>query len=271
MNHQGIKTRSCELYFIPISTRMPLKFGIETLTEVVLARTKVEVATSGGKQCSGWGETPLSVQWVWPGSLPYQERLNAMQAFCEILARAVVEFDLSADPIELGGQFQETQLPQLLDTFNMNHRKGKESMPWLAALVCLSAFDIAIHDAFGNVHDRSIFKCYDEAFLQYDLSRYLEAAKDSCIDFSGKYPSDYLAKTPLKRLRAWHLVGGVDPLQKSDLHGEEPDDGYPVLLRDWIRTDGLKCLKIKLRGDDAAWDMDRLLQIGQIALDEEVE
>ena len=178
MNHQGIKTRSCELYFIPISTRMPLKFGIETLTEVVLARTKVEVAASGGKQCSGWGETPLSVQWVWPGSLPYQERLSAMQTFCEMLAHAVVEFDLSADPIELGWQFQETQLPQLLDTFNMNHRKGKESMPWLAALVCLSAFDIAIHDAFGNVHDRSIFKCYDEGFLQYDLSRYLEAAKN---------------------------------------------------------------------------------------------
>ena len=271
MNHQGIKTRSCELYFIPISTRMPLKFGIETLTEVVLARAKVEVTTSDGKHCSGWGETPLSVQWVWPGSLPYQERLNAMQTFCEMLARAMVEFDLSADPIELGWQFQETQLPQLLQTFNEDHRKGEEPMPWLAALVCLSAFDIAIHDAFGNIHDRSIFECYDDAFLQYDLSRYLQAARDSNIDFSGKYPSDYLAKKPLNQLRAWHLVGGVDPLQKSDLHGEEPDDGYPVLLRDWIRTDGLKCLKIKLRGDDAAWDMDRLLQIGQIALDEQVE
>ena len=271
MNHQGIKTRSCELYFIPISTRMPLKFGIETLTEVVLARAKVEVTTSDGKHCSGWGETPLSVQWVWPGSLPYQERLNAMQTFCEMLARAMVEFDLSADPIELGWQFQETQLPQLLQTFNEDHRKGEEPMPWLAALVCLSAFDIAIHDAFGNIHDRSIFECYDDAFLQYDLSRYLQAARDSNIDFSGKYPSDYRAKKPLNQLRAWHLVGGVDPLQKSDLHGEEPDDGYPVLLRDWIRIDGLKCLKIKLRGDDAAWDMDRLLQIGQIALDEQVE
>ena len=271
MNHQGIKTRSCELYFIPISTRMPLKFGIETLTEVVLARVKVRVTASDGKHCSGWGETPLSVQWVWPGSLPYQERLNAMQTFCEMLARAVVEFDLSADPIELGWQFQEAQLPQLLHTFNMNQRKGKGSMPWLAALVCLSAFDIAIHDAFGNAHDRSIYKCYNEAFLQYDLSRYLEAARDSNIDFSGKYPSDFLVNTPLKRLRAWHLVGGVDPLQKSDLHGDEPDDGYPVLLRDWIRNDGLKCLKIKLRGNDAAWDMDRLVQIGQIALEEEVE
>lgn len=29
----------------------------------------------------------------------------------------------------------------------------------------------------------------------------------------------------------------------------EPKDGYPVLLADWIRRDGLTCLKVKLRGD----------------------
>lgn len=57
----------------------------------------------------------------------------------------------------------------------------------------------------------------------------------------------------------------------NDLTGNEPDDGYPVLLCDWIRTNGLKCLKIKLRGDDSAWDMNRLLDVGHIALEEGVE
>ena len=64
----------------------------------------------------------------------------------------------------------------------------------------------------------------------------------------------------LRRIPAWHLVGGKDPIDPSELTGTEPDDGYPVLLRDWIRRDGLKCLKVKLRGDDAAWDYDRLLE-----------
>ncbi len=269
--HQHIRTQGCQLYFIPISTRMPLKFGIETLTEVVIARTKIRVVTSAGNQCFGWGETPLSVQWVWPGSLTYQERLHAMQAFCEMLVHAIVDFDLLADPIEWGWQFQETQLPELLRKFNNEHRNDKEPMPWLAALVCLSLFDIAVHDAFGNANGQPIYECYDATFLQHDLSRYLEPAKDSQIDFTGKYPTDFLAKKPLNQLRAWHLVGGVDPLTANDLTGNEPDDGYPVLLCDWIRTNGLKCLKIKLRGDDSAWDMNRLLDVGHIALEEGVE
>src|SRR4029079_3063428 len=86
--------------------------------------------------------------------------------------------------------------------------------------------------------------------------------------FTGKYPSDFLIKAKSTSLRAWHLVGGLDPVEPSELKGDEPKDGYPVLLEEWIRTDGLKCLKIKLRGTDAAWDFDRIVRIGNIAIEE---
>src|SRR5207244_4472892 len=92
----------------------------------------------------------------------------------------------------------------------------------------------------------------------------------SGVSFRGKFPVDFLAARPAKELLAWHLVGGVDLLEKSELTGTEPHDGYPVLLRDWIRRDGLKCLKVKLRGNDAAWDVRRLIQVGSIALAEGV-
>jgi L-alanine-DL-glutamate epimerase-like enolase superfamily enzyme len=42
-------------------------------------------------------------------------------------------------------------------------------------------------------------------------------------------------------------------------------------LSDWIARDGLKCLKVKLRGTDAAWDYQRLVRVGQIALTQDVE
>jgi L-alanine-DL-glutamate epimerase-like enolase superfamily enzyme len=38
------------------------------------------------------------------------------------------------------------------------------------------------------------------------------------------------------------------------------------VLTDWIQRDGLKCLKIKLRGNDADWDYARLIKIGQLAI-----
>ena len=63
---------------------------------------------------------------------------------------------------------------------------------------------------------------------------------------------------------------GLTRWREDELTGSEPDDGYPVLLRDWIRTDGLDCLKIKLRGNDLEWDRDRLLKIGAICRDEDV-
>ena len=54
------------LYCLPVRTRVPLKFGTETLTSVTLARVCLRVRGSDGRTAEGWGETPLSVQWVWP-------------------------------------------------------------------------------------------------------------------------------------------------------------------------------------------------------------
>ena len=85
-------------------------------------------------------------------------------------------------------------------------------------------------------------------------------AAGSSVSFAGRYPQDFLQQTPSQRLPAWHLVGGLDPLEEADLTGDEPADGYPVLLADWIRRDGLKCLKIKLRGNDAEWDYERVMR-----------
>ena len=67
-------------------------------------------------------------------------------------------------------------------------------------------------------------------------------------------------------MAAWHLVGGLDLLEPGELTSQEPADGYPVVLTDWIQRDGLKCLKIKLRGNDAAWDYARTVKIGEIAV-----
>jgi L-alanine-DL-glutamate epimerase-like enolase superfamily enzyme len=60
----------------------------------------------------------------------------------------------------------------------------------------------------------------------------------------------------------------LDPLKPADLNGTEPTDGYPVLLRDWIRRDGLKCLKVKLRGTDWGADYARVTEVGAIAVEE---
>lgn len=260
-----IRPKQAALYFLPVETRVPLKFGAETLTHVTCARASLRVEDSRGRQAEGWGETPLSVQWVWPSALPYEKRHEALKAFCVEVAKAWSPFDVTGHAMEVGKTFLDEQLPILLDAFN--RQRGGEPMPWLAALVCCSAFDLALHDAYGVLHKRPIYETYCAEFMNADLARDLTPVEGANGAFYGKFPADYLQKDRPNRLAAWHLVGGKDAVGPDELDGTQPSDGYPVLLADWIRRDGLKCLKVKLRGNDAAWDYARLVRVGQVAIE----
>jgi len=231
----------------------------------------MKVKESRGNTAEGWGETPLSVQWVWPSSLSYEHRHETLKRFCVMLTEAWPKSLYGGHPIIIGHAFIERNLPELLERLNRERGPDVEPMPWLAALVCCSAFDIALHDAFGNLVQRPIYETYCWEFMSKDLAAFLTPAEGSGGSFEGRYPCDYLAATPPERLAAWHLVGGLDPLDESELTGAEPKDGYPVLLPDWIRRDGLKYLKVKLRGNDAAWDYQRLARVGRIAIEHGVE
>ncbi|MGI8966234.1 MAG: hypothetical protein ACR2H1_09140, partial [Limisphaerales bacterium] len=247
-----------------VQTRVPLKFGSEILTEVTCARVCARVRDRTGRVAEGWGETPLSVQWTWPSSISYAERHERLKVFCARLAEAWTNFDQAGHPIEIGYDFQEQILPVLLK--ETNEKAGPtEPIPWLAALLCCSAFDIAIHDAFGQLLQREVYQTYGTEFFNRDLANFFHSTNGDLVSFTGKFPSDFLLKKPAKKLLAWHLVGGLDLLDSSEATGQEPQDGYPVFLTDWIKRDGLKCLKIKLRGNDAFWDYERMIRVGKIA------
>jgi L-alanine-DL-glutamate epimerase-like enolase superfamily enzyme len=62
----------------------------------------------------------------------------------------------------------------------------------------------------------------------------------------------------------YHLVGALDPLTAEDV--DEPvGDGLPETLGEWIAANGLTHLKIKLAGDDLAWDVERVVAVESAA------
>lgn len=258
------RVKDASLFLLPVETRVPLKFGSETLRTVTCARAKITLEDQNGNVACGWGETPLSVQWVWPSTVPYSERHAALVEFCRVLASEWLEFKESGHPFKLSHLFQQEVLHTRQDKFNA--ARGGEPMPYLAGLVAASVFDQAIHDAYGVLHNIDIYRTYNQQFMSMDLAQFLTPTSDNEISFSGKYPADFLVDDPPTELPVWHLVGGLDPISPDSLTGDEPNDGYPVLLKDWIERDGLECLKIKLRGNDSAWDYQRLLAIGELSL-----
>ena len=257
-----VRVESVSVTYLPVLMRMPLKFGAESVSSVNCIRVAVTVAGSEQQNATGWGETPLSVTWAWPSTtLTYQDRYDAMLAFCSQLAEAWTASETIGHPIEIGHAFIDQTLPALLKKFNADR---EEPLPHLAALIAVSAFDLGTHDAYGMLHGVDVYETYNAQYMSHDLSHYL-VPEDKGIDFAGKYPQDFLVKVAPDHLPVWHLVGGLDPLEASDCNGDEPKDGYPVTLREWIERDGLMCLKIKLRGTDQDWDYQRLIRIGDMA------
>ncbi len=270
MTGRDITVSDVRIGFSEKQNRVPLKFGNETTTGGALCRAQITVRGKDGRVAAGVGETPLAVAWSWPGPLPHAERLDRMKGFCRTLKAAWDAFPEEGHPMEIGQSFIEEKLGALLEEENRGRPDAKR-MPYLCALVCNSLFDLALYDAYGILHGVPAFDVFTPEYMNADLSGYF--ADPYRAMFRGKYPSDYLlprGQVP-KELPAWHLVGGKDPLETGDLTGAEPDDGYPVLLRDWIARDGLKCLKIKLTGTDSAWDYRRIVRVGRIARETGVE
>jgi len=256
----SLRITKVSLTFIPVETRIPYQFGTQVLREVTCARVAITGTNSAGEIATGWGETPLSVFWGWPSSLSYDERHQRLCQFCEIIAEDLETFPAEGHPMVIGHRYQQERLNALIQQ-EAHHWPNSEKIPHLAALICLSAFDLALHDAFGNLHQVPTFDALTEEWLDSnDLSTFFEGD----AKFSGKYPSHYLQPRP-EKIPVWHAIGGLDAISPDELTGDEPDDGHPVLLRDWIRTDGLDCLKIKLRGNDQ-----RIVDIGTLAVEENV-
>ena len=247
---------SAKINFIPVKMRLPLKFGGETINSIIIAHAEVKAYGAVGQ-----GQTPLSVSWAWPADLSFAFREQMMCGFCSFLAQNIE--NVSASPMVAGYGFLEKKLPLLLDEFN---RKNNVDMPHLAALICYSAFDIALHDAFGIANDIPTYRTYNSKFMEHDLEYFFNDEK-----FRGLYPEDFFVSDIPETLPVWHLVGGKDLLTESSRTGTEPEDGFPVSLEKWIVRDGLKCLKVKLTGVDPQWDFDRMVEVGKIALKYGVE
>ncbi|MGC9312605.1 MAG: enolase C-terminal domain-like protein [Sediminispirochaetaceae bacterium] len=264
-----ISLKSAELYYLPVSTRIPLRFGTEAVEEIECLRVKVLVENRSGSRDEGWGEVPLNVQWIWPDAIEPGDRTQTMKEFAAKLSADLMAWKVEGHALDIGWLVLGDYLENARREYNAS-REGFPPLPSRAAVAVFSAFDIAIHDAYGKVNGVPIYAAYQGEFFNHSLSHYLASPDIDSSRFEGLYPADFFRIEPRRSLKVWHLVGGDDPLTEDDLDERSPDDGYPVLLGDWIRRDGLNCLKVKLFGGSLEEDLSRITEVGRIALGERV-
>jgi L-alanine-DL-glutamate epimerase-like enolase superfamily enzyme len=238
--------------------RTPIKFGGVALDRVTLLNVAMTVETRAGEVARGFGSMPLGNVWAWPSRrLTYDDTLTAMKAAAGVAAELYRRAPLTTHPIDITHGVE----PSMLQWAAGEQSLG-EPVPVLAALVAASPFDAALHDAYGKAHGLNCYQTYGPEFVAHDLGHYLGD------EFAGDRLDRYVLTEPKPRMPLYHLVGALDPLTDADVKARI-GDGLPETLGEWIASDGLTHLKIKLNGDDLGWDVDRVIGVNRVA--EEVQ
>lgn len=242
-----------------IDYRTPMKFGGRVVVDVTLLDVTVEVRTRDGRRAQGTGSMPLGNAWAWPSSVVSGEQtLAAMRA----LGQQIVE--LAGETPRVGHPLEITQaLAQEYDALACSVVQSlglAEPMPRLAQLVAASPLEAALYDAYGKAIGCNSYNALGPDFVTADLGALLGD------EFRGEYLDRYTLRQPKPRIPLYHLVGALDPLTPGDIT-QPVGDGLPETLDSWILADGLTHLKIKLAGDDLAWDVQRVVAVEQVAVE----
>ncbi len=236
--------------------RTPIKFGGIAVDRVTLLNVECRVRGGSGKTGGGFGSMPLGNVWSFPSRiLDYDTTLAAMKSLAERIARIAGSCTEIGHPIDLGWML-EPEYERAAAEASRELRLA-EPIPRLCTMVVASAFDAAVHDAYGKMHGRNSYHTYGPDFLDHDIGHYLGA------EFHGETLEQYIDREPTPRLPLYHLIGALDPLTEADVK-QPVGDGLPETLPEWIRFNGLTHLKIKLNGDDLAWDVNRVVGVDQV-------
>lgn len=233
--------------------RTPIKFGGSVVDRVTLLNVRIRARNRAGREVEGFGSMPLGNIWSWPSRrLGYDGTLAVMRRLSARLREITAQMRDDGHPIELNHFLEPAWLRAGAEM------DSPEPVPKLAVLVTASPFDAALHDAYGKLCGASVYHCYTRGHLREDLGRYLGPR------FRGLHLERFVLRDPKPRLPLYHLVGALDPIFGSDIQ-KRLNDGLPETLAEWIDYNGLTHLKIKLNGDDLAWDRDRILAVDRCA------
>jgi L-alanine-DL-glutamate epimerase-like enolase superfamily enzyme len=239
------------------SYRTPYKFGGRLVDRVTILNVNATVRARDGRTAKGFGSMPLSNTWAFPSrEMSYDTTLGAMRALAERIAKLTRDYKEYGHPIDINVALEPEYLKAAAQV--SQELKLATPIPHLCTLVTMSAFDAAIHDAFGKLHRRSCYQTYGPDLLPRDLGHYLNK------DFKGEHLNRYLLTKPQPRIAMFHSVGGADAVLPSELK-ERLNDGLPETLAEWIKFNGLTHIKIKLQGEDLKWDIERTVNIDRVA------
>ncbi|MBI4976692.1 MAG: hypothetical protein HZC28_04380 [Spirochaetes bacterium] len=256
MKPNYITIKAASITFTEEKLRTPLMFGGGVVTAITKAAVSVTVENKAGKTGTGRGQILLSDLWAFPSlHISHEAKDAAMRLMSRKYLSYVKGFSGFGHPVDIYME-SKPHMKELCDEVT-RECSLRESFPFLAALVCASPVDMALHDAMGIAAGVSSYDLYGADAMDNDVSRYLGS------EFRGRCIAEYLRRDYRPELPVFHLVGGADKLYKTDVTKDDPADGYPVSLEEWIERDRVFCFKVKLKGKSVDEDAARTIAVAE--------
>ena len=226
-----IRIQSIDLDRHDISTRMPFKYGIATMTHVPHLFVRIEVDFDGVTQ-NGIAADHLPPKWF--TKEPEKDPLEEIDDMLEVIQQAGEH----AQTIQSDTVFNFWRhLYQAQDAW-----AKRENIPPLLAHFGTSLIERALIDAFCR-HHKSTFS---NLLIENAFGIVLDELRP---ELAGLQPSDLLS-APLQTVTARHTVGMADPLTEEEISEDERlSDGLPQSLEACIQFYGVRHLKIKVNGN----------------------
>jgi L-alanine-DL-glutamate epimerase-like enolase superfamily enzyme len=240
--------------FEDFTYRAPYKFGGKEVDRVTMLNVRCRLSLKSGKSAMGLAAMSMGNVWSFP-SLPYDTTLGAMRKLADRIASITRDFREYAHPLDINHQLEPEYLKAAAEV--SSELKLPVPIPKLCMLVTASPFDASLHDAFGKLHSVNSFSAAGKEFVRFDLAHYLND------EFRGEYLDPYIERVAEKRIRMYHSAGASDPLTAAEIT-KPIGDGLPETLEDWIPYSGVTAIKIKLNGNDLAWDVNRVVAIHRV-------
>lgn len=244
------------LQFRDFVYRAPVKFAGAVMDRATLLTVQCRLRTDEGKTVTGIGYMPFNHIFSYPSkTMTHEAKNEAMKALARRIAEVTGDYREPGHPLDLNAALAPQYLQAAAEV--SRHLMLPDPIPKLCTLVTASAFDAAIHDGYSKLHGVSSFDTYTADFMRHDLSRFLGGA------FKDRYPGEFLLRAPKPRMPLCHMVSAVDPIEAFQ-NTRPLRDGLPETLPEWIEHNGLIEFKIKVNGDDLAWDIERVRHIDRV-------
>ena len=239
-----MNVRICEVSFhlTNCRTRIPFRFGINTMTAAPLCVCRVLIEAERGERCEGFSSDLLVPKWFEKN--PDQSIEDDWRRLCSSARAAANDALAEPAPATVFAHWQ-----RIYESRVGGAPPGATDL--LVRGEGVSLVERALIDAACRVRQCSFPAALREDVLGLHVDPTLKATVDS-LDL------------PLRFVAVRHTVGLVDALTEGDVAADRRvDDGLPASLEEDIERYGLSHFKLKVSGEIEA-DLDRLRRIGNV-------